>query len=187
MGFRNIKDMYSTSARECTIAFRMKFTIVLARISGMSACGARRGHLYYTPLRPKCLSNRLEAGKMRKPVTLYLMMILLLSFSARAASNREDDIHRIEDAAQIFQEIMSAPDKAIPQELLDSAKCIAIIPAEKKLAFFVGGNYGKGLVTCRGVKSWSRKALRTFRKQAFLFCMSRRVVRPLMRGCWSRT
>jgi SH3 domain-containing YSC84-like protein 1 len=92
---------------------------------------------------------------MRKEATLFLMMTLVLSLSARASSNREDDVHRIEDSAQIFQEILGAPDKAIPQDLLESAKCIAIIPAEKKLAFMVGGNYGKGLVTCRGVKSWS--------------------------------
>src|SRR5208282_5644642 len=92
---------------------------------------------------------------MRKHATLYLMMTLALSFSARAGSNREDDVHRIEDSAQIFQEIMGAPDKSIPQDLLDSAQCIAIIPAEKKLAFIVGGNYGKGLVTCRTDRGWS--------------------------------
>jgi len=92
---------------------------------------------------------------MRKSATLYLVMTLALSLSARASSNREDDIHRIEDSAQIFQEIMNTPDKAIPQELLNSAKCIAIIPGEVKFAFLVGGNYGKGLVTCRGIKSWS--------------------------------
>src|SRR5689334_19753218 len=92
---------------------------------------------------------------MRKFAKLYLMMTLALSLAARASSNREDDIHRIQDSAQIFQEIMSAPDKAIPQELLESAQCIAIIPAELKFAFVVGGNYGKVLVTCRAPKSWS--------------------------------
>jgi SH3 domain-containing YSC84-like protein 1 len=92
---------------------------------------------------------------MRKQAILYLMMTLALSLSARAGSTREDDIHRVEDSAQIFQEIMSTPDKAIPEDLLGSAQCIAIIPAAKKIAFMVGGNYGKGLVTCRGVKSWT--------------------------------
>jgi len=78
---------------------------------------------------------------MRKQVMLYLMMTLALSFSARASSDRADDIHRIEDSAQIFQEIMGTPDRAIPQYLLDSAQCIAIIPSEMKLAFFVVANY----------------------------------------------
>ena len=92
---------------------------------------------------------------MRKHATLYLMMTLAISLSARASSNREDDIHRVEDSAQIFEEILGAPDKAIPQDLLGSAECIAVIPAELKFAFFVGGNYGKGLVTCRAAKGWS--------------------------------
>ncbi len=92
---------------------------------------------------------------MRKQATMYLMITLALSLSARASSDREADIHRIQDSAQIFQEIMGTPDRAIPQDLLDSAQCIAIIPSEMKLAFFVGGNFGKGLVTCRTAKSWS--------------------------------
>jgi SH3 domain-containing YSC84-like protein 1 len=92
---------------------------------------------------------------MRKAAMLYLVLTVVLSFSVHASSNRDDDVHRIEDSAQIFQEIMGAPDRSIPQNLLESAQCIAIIPAEMKLAFIVGGNYGKGLVTCRAPKSWS--------------------------------
>jgi SH3 domain-containing YSC84-like protein 1 len=92
---------------------------------------------------------------MYKKAILCFTMTLAMSLSARAASSRTDDIHRIEESAQVFQEIMSTPDRAIPQYLLDSAQCIAIIPSEMKFAFLVGGNYGKGLVTCRGVKSWS--------------------------------
>src|ERR1035437_7153658 len=106
-------------------------------------------------LEPRLLSTQLEAGNMRKHAILYLMMTLALTYTAQARSDRSDDIHRIEDSAQIFQEIMQTPDKAIPQYLLDSAQCIAIIPSEMRLAFIVGANYGKGLVTCRGTKSWS--------------------------------
>lgn len=92
---------------------------------------------------------------MRKQALLFVMMTLTLSMTARASSSRADDVHRIEDSAQIFQEIMGTPDRAIPQYLLDSAQCIAIIPSEMKFAFFVGGNYGKGLVTCRAASGWS--------------------------------
>ena len=92
---------------------------------------------------------------MRKPAVLYLMMTLTLPLSARAGSTRVEDINRIEHSIEIFDEIMGAPDKAIPQDLLVAAKCIAIIPAEKKFAILIGGNYGKGLVTCRGDKGWS--------------------------------
>lgn len=92
---------------------------------------------------------------MRRPALLGLIALTCLALPARASSNREDDLRRIKESAQIFEEIMGTPDRAIPQDLLQSAKCIAVIPSEMKFAFLVGGNYGKGLVTCRGPKSWT--------------------------------
>ena len=50
---------------------------------------------------------------------------------------------------------MDTPDKGIPRSLLDSARCIAIIPGEKKFAFIFGGNYGRGVATCRTPNGWS--------------------------------
>jgi len=77
---------------------------------------------------------------------------------ALADSNRRQDIARIQDARTALQEIMGAPDKSIPGELLGSAECIAIIPAEKRLAFIFGGRYGKGLVSCRAGHGWTAPA-----------------------------
>jgi lipid-binding SYLF domain-containing protein len=71
------------------------------------------------------------------------------------ASDREDDINRTNKAAQVFKEIMSTPDQGIPQNLLESAKCIAIIPGDVKFAFIFGGSYGRGLATCRTEHGWS--------------------------------
>lgn len=71
------------------------------------------------------------------------------------ASDRGDDIGRIQKATHVFQEIMRTPDKGIPQELLEKAKCMAIVPGEEKLAFIFGGNYGRGLATCRTANGWS--------------------------------
>ena len=71
------------------------------------------------------------------------------------ASDRSDDVGRIQKATQVFQEIMSTPDKGIPRDLLEKAKCVAIVPGEEKLAFIFGGNYGKGLATCRTANGWS--------------------------------
>ena len=106
---------------------------------------------------------------MRNVATVYLLMTLAASLPAYASSNRDDDVRRIEDSAQIFNEIMGAPDKSIPQSLLQPAACIAIIPAEKKLAFIVGANYGKGLVTCRATKSWSGPVFLTVSGGSFGF------------------
>ena len=71
------------------------------------------------------------------------------------ASDRDDDIGRIQKATKVFHEIMTTPDKGIPRDLLEKAKCVAIIPGEEKLAFIFGGNYGKGLATCRTANGWS--------------------------------
>ncbi|MGC1361110.1 MAG: lipid-binding SYLF domain-containing protein [Silvibacterium sp.] len=50
---------------------------------------------------------------------------------------------------------MDTPDKGIPHDLLDKAKCIAIIPGDKKFAFIFGGSYGRGVATCRTERGWS--------------------------------
>jgi lipid-binding SYLF domain-containing protein len=70
----------------------------------------------------------------------------LLPFTVSAAS---DTTKRLHNAAESFKEVMGIPDKAIPQELLEKAECIVIIPDLKKGAFIVGGKYGKGFVSCR--------------------------------------
>jgi lipid-binding SYLF domain-containing protein len=56
---------------------------------------------------------------------------------------------------KVFQEIMRTPDQGIPLELLETAKCVAIIPGEEKAAFIFGGSYGKRLATCRTAQGWS--------------------------------
>jgi lipid-binding SYLF domain-containing protein len=56
---------------------------------------------------------------------------------------------RMAEAASVFSEVMSAPDKGIPRDLLDKAHCIVIVPSLKTAAFMVGGKYGKGYISCR--------------------------------------
>lgn len=60
-----------------------------------------------------------------------------------------EPVKRLEEAATVFSEIMTAPDKGIPQELLEKAHCIVIVPELKTAAFVVGGKYGKGYLSCR--------------------------------------
>ncbi len=56
---------------------------------------------------------------------------------------------RLNDATAVFNEIMATPDRGIPQDLLAKARCVVIIPGEKKAAFVVGGEYGRGFAVCR--------------------------------------
>jgi lipid-binding SYLF domain-containing protein len=56
---------------------------------------------------------------------------------------------RLREAASVFSEVMAAPDRGIPQDLLEKAHCIVIVPGLKTAAFVVGGKYGKGYLSCR--------------------------------------
>jgi lipid-binding SYLF domain-containing protein len=92
---------------------------------------------------------------MMKRIMITAALVVGLASIAIAGSGRSDDIERIQNARDVFHDIMATPDRAIPQELLESAKCIAIIPGQKKAAFVVGASYGKGIATCRTAKGWS--------------------------------
>ncbi|HVB55035.1 MAG TPA: lipid-binding SYLF domain-containing protein [Candidatus Acidoferrales bacterium] len=91
---------------------------------------------------------------MLKHILIVATLCLLVTLTA-VASDRDDDVNRTHKAAQVFKEIMNTPDQGIPQDLLASAKCIAIIPGDVKFAFIFGGNYGRGLATCRTGHGWS--------------------------------
>jgi lipid-binding SYLF domain-containing protein len=72
---------------------------------------------------------------------------LILSVAAIAAA--ETATERLAVSAEVFQEIMSTPDKGIPQDLLAKAQCVIIVPGLKKGAILVGGQYGRGFAECR--------------------------------------
>jgi lipid-binding SYLF domain-containing protein len=69
----------------------------------------------------------------------------------------KQSVKRLEDSAVVFSEIMRTPDRGIPQELLEKAYCVVIVPGLKKGAFLVGGQYGKGYLSCRNKngEGWS--------------------------------
>jgi len=92
---------------------------------------------------------------MLKRIAWLTTLIASLVMPALASSDRSQDIDRLQASTQVFRQIMDTPDKGIPQELLESAKCVAIIPGEKQAAFIIGGQYGKGLATCRTAHGWS--------------------------------
>ena len=79
---------------------------------------------------------------MKRLVIATLALAPLLSAASEPAK-------RLNEAADVFTEVMSAPDKGIPKELLENAHCIVIVPALKTAAFVVGAKYGKGYLSCR--------------------------------------
>lgn len=95
---------------------------------------------------------------MRIHFLICASLILGLALPAFAGSTRNDDLARISSATDVFHDIVDTPDSSIPLDVIQSAACIAIIPGDKRFAFFFGGQYGKGLVTCRVGKHWSAPA-----------------------------
>ena len=61
----------------------------------------------------------------------------------------KESANRLNEAAAVFSEVMATPDKGIPQQMLENAHCIVIVPALKTGAFIFGGKYGKGYLSCR--------------------------------------
>jgi lipid-binding SYLF domain-containing protein len=97
---------------------------------------------------------------MKKLVALLLGCLLTAATTTESLGySKAEARQRAQKAAQAFQEIMSAPDQSIPQELIDRAQCVAVFPSVKKGGFIVGGQYGKGLISCRRSQgSWGAPA-----------------------------
>ena len=74
------------------------------------------------------------------------------------AGSSADTTDRLENAAKVLHEIMAAPDSGIPEEVLDHAKCIAVVPHMVKGGFIVGAEQGRGVATCRTAHGWSAPA-----------------------------
>jgi lipid-binding SYLF domain-containing protein len=84
-----------------------------------------------------------------------LAIALAVSALAFAADDHAKAVKHIDEAANVFTEINSAPDKGIPHDILEKAQCIGIVPSLKRAGFIVGGKYGKGVVVCREANGWS--------------------------------
>lgn len=87
-----------------------------------------------------------------------LPLFLLFALSACNLSFAETAAGRVESAATVLNEIMATPDRGIPEEILGSAKCVAVVPTLLKGGFVVGGSHGRGMATCRVENGWSAPA-----------------------------
>jgi SH3 domain-containing YSC84-like protein 1 len=98
----------------------------------------------------------------RSLVTLSILFMFLLSVgwaAAQTTDNSESDIaKRIKSSAAVLDEVMGVKDKAIPDKIMESAKCVAVVPSMVKIAIGFGGSHGKGVATCRTANGWSAPA-----------------------------
>jgi len=87
---------------------------------------------------------------------IAVLMVVLTSTVAAFAANDEREEDRVKDAGVVLKEILNIPDD-IPQDLLDKAECLIILPSVKKGAFGIGGSYGRGVMICRGGEHYKGK------------------------------
>jgi lipid-binding SYLF domain-containing protein len=95
---------------------------------------------------------------MRKTIGFLTLTACLVA--APDEKDRRQAAERLTEASTVLSEIMNAGDKGIPQDLLEKAQCAVIVPGLKKGAFIVGGQFGKGFISCRGAGDigWSAPA-----------------------------
>jgi len=92
-----------------------------------------------------------------KKIIMFLFMGVLANL-AWAGEQKKDVTDRLRTASEVLNHMTSAPDKGIPEEVLDSAKCIAVVPHLIKGGFIFGGKHGRGVATCRTEYGWSAPA-----------------------------
>ena len=84
--------------------------------------------------------------------TTALVLAATVAVGARISGDQRD---RIRESAAVLDDIHGEPDKDIPQDLWNKARCVIVIPSLKKAAFIFGGEYGKGMMSCRHNAGWS--------------------------------
>jgi SH3 domain-containing YSC84-like protein 1 len=106
-----------------------------------------------------------------KKLFVLALIVSLCSFAFAADDQPKESkaSDRVQSAADVLNEIQAASDKGIPQEILGSAECVAVVPSMLKGGFIVGAKYGRGLASCRTPKGWSAPAFFTVAGGSFGF------------------
>ena len=95
---------------------------------------------------------------MKRFLILSLLNLVGLASFGWASSAREDAVERLQKSADVLKEIMATPDKGIPEEVLDNAKCVLVVPNLVKGGFIIGAKHGRGVGSCRTKTGWSAPA-----------------------------
>jgi lipid-binding SYLF domain-containing protein len=89
---------------------------------------------------------------------LAIQACLAAAVVAEDKKDGSEEVRRMDAAATVLNEVMGTPDKGIPEEIMESAKCVAVVPSMLKGGFVVGASYGKGVATCKTATGWSAPA-----------------------------
>lgn len=95
---------------------------------------------------------------MTKKILAFVFVLSLAGVALGQNEDRTKQMERVQAAGTVITEIMGAPDSGIPEEIIGSAKCVAVVPSLLKGGFVFGGAYGKGVASCRTETGWSSPA-----------------------------
>ena len=102
------------------------------------------------------------------PLALLLALFGATAFANAADESKTDAVERLQSAATALRDVARAPDKGIPDEIFEGAKCVAVVPSMVKGGFIVGGQHGRGVATCRlPNRQWSAPAFFTISGGSF--------------------
>src|SRR5215469_14243781 len=104
---------------------------------------------------------------MKKLLALWVVVCLCLAAVAADNTSNNKSVDRVQAAAKVLDEIQGAPDTGIPQEVLGSVECVAVVPSMLKGGFVFGARYGRGVASCRTPKGWSAPAFFTIEGGSF--------------------
>src|SRR5258708_35131081 len=116
--------------------------------------------LFVCPLRHRrgrTMTRRTGATSLFVALTTVLLFLATASWAADD-KDQSDIEKRIQNAANVLDEIMAVKDKAIPDKVMADAECVAVVPSMVKIAIGFGGNHGKGVATCKTANGWSAPA-----------------------------
>jgi len=112
-----------------------------------------------------------------------LMLLVVVGLAASSFAADDDDnkaAGRVKSASTILEEIQNAPDTGIPDEVMGSAECVAVVPSMLKAGFVFGAQYGRGVASCRTAKGWSDPAFITIEGGSFGFQIGGQAVDLIM-------
>lgn len=99
----------------------------------------------------------------------FAVAVWLMTIGTAAATISTAELKRLENAGAVVREMRAQPDKGIPEKLWDRAACVAVIPDLKKAAFGIGGEYGRGIMSCRTGERWSAPTFMQLEKGSWGF------------------